>query len=445
MIVRFIISNFKSVKDPVEFSFIAGNYKKHKDHLEKLDDFELLKISALYGNNGSGKTNIFLALRYLKEFVIYGGNQDFLNKIPYFKLDKDYNKKPTKFEIEFIINDSHYSYSVSVFDGKIIEEWLYKMKGENNYDVIFERNLKKGKSVIKIGNQKKLSKKEFYRREIYAEELLDYELFFTIGYIKTIPEFDEPFTWFMEKLNIMGLNESLSGLPSLLSKDSKFSDLAQAMICNSDLGIKKIDVLKTPIEDFFGPSDKVRRNDIINEIEEYGEVDFIANGEDYSAYKDDEENVIVAKIITYRLSATKELVEFHLNEESAGTRRLFNLIPVIINSIINNEVYLIDEIESSFHPILIKSIIELYLKLSKGKKSQIICSTHESNLLDLNLFRQDEIWFAEKDSDGSTRLTSLSDFKPRFDKDIRKGYLQGQYSEIPFTANLADLNWNDNA
>jgi AAA15 family ATPase/GTPase len=104
-----------------------------------------------------------------------------------------------------------------------------------------------------------------------------------------------------------------------------------------------------------------------------------------------------------------------------------------------NKVYFIDEIDRSMHPILARKFLEYFLDSCVSDKRQIILTTHESNLLDLSLLRRDEIWFTEKDSESSTRLYSLSDFKVRNDLEIRRHYLQGRFGAVPFLGNLDQL------
>jgi AAA15 family ATPase/GTPase len=132
-------------------------------------------------------------------------------------------------------------------------------------------------------------------------------------------------------------------------------------------------------------------------------------------------------------------VSFRLEQESDGTRRLLNLLPALYHLRRSNAVYFIDEIDRSMHPILARKFLEFFLKSCGGGKRQIIVTTHESTLLDLDLLRRDEIWFAEKDNGGSTRLYSLVDFKVRTDLEIRKHYLQGRFGAIPFLGNLDGL------
>jgi AAA15 family ATPase/GTPase len=130
-----------------------------------------------------------------------------------------------------------------------------------------------------------------------------------------------------------------------------------------------------------------------------------------------------------------------LEEESDGTVRLLDFVPAFKNLISSEKVYIVDEIERSIHPLLIKELVKKF-SLDNKTRGQLIFTTHESNLLDQEIFRQYEIWFVEKDLNGSTDLYSLSDFKEHKTIDIRKGYLNGRYGSIPFLGNLEDLKWH---
>jgi uncharacterized protein len=132
-------------------------------------------------------------------------------------------------------------------------------------------------------------------------------------------------------------------------------------------------------------------------------------------------------------------VSLELKDESDGTRRLLDLIPALHYLRSNSAIYFIDEIDRSLHPILVLRFLDFFLRSCKGAHRQIIVTTHESNLLDLDLFRRDEIWFAEKDLSAETHLYSLSEFKVRKDLEIRKHYLQGRFGAIPFLGNLEHL------
>ncbi len=133
------------------------------------------------------------------------------------------------------------------------------------------------------------------------------------------------------------------------------------------------------------------------------------------------------------------VVNLDLDEESDGTRRLLNLLPALYHLSTEQAAYFIDEIDRSLHPILVKEFLHFFLRSCDTGLRQLIVTTHESNLLDLDLLRRDEIWFVEKDESASTRLYSLLDFKVRNDLEIRKHYLQGRFGAIPFLGSLEQL------
>lgn len=132
-------------------------------------------------------------------------------------------------------------------------------------------------------------------------------------------------------------------------------------------------------------------------------------------------------------------VLFDTKDESDGTNRIIDLIPLLIDLIEGNNVFIIDEMERSLHPNLIYDIFDLFLGSSSSTHSQLIVATHESSLLTQKLFRKDEIWFIVKDDNGTSRMHSLEDYNVRFDKEIRKDYLLGRFKAIPRIGNRYDL------
>lgn len=136
---------------------------------------------------------------------------------------------------------------------------------------------------------------------------------------------------------------------------------------------------------------------------------------------------------------SKEETTLEIFEESAGTRRLLDLLPALYQLKARSGVYFIDEIDRSMHPMLVSKFREFFLRTCTAAPCQIIVTTHESHLLNLDLLRRDEIWFAEKGSDGATNLYSLTDFNVRNDLHIQKGYLQGRFGAVPFLGGLDRL------
>ena len=158
-------------------------------------------------------------------------------------------------------------------------------------------------------------------------------------------------------------------------------------------------------------------------------------------------NVVVENGIAYlktlvaiHTDANGRDVEMNMTMESDGTRRLIEYMPLLYAVLKSNNVFVVDEIERSIHPIMIKTLMSK-ISESREARGQIIFTTHESCLLDQAIFRPDEIWFAQKDVDQSTQLYPLSDYNIHKTANIENGYLNGRYGGIPFLSNLTDLKW----
>ena len=151
-------------------------------------------------------------------------------------------------------------------------------------------------------------------------------------------------------------------------------------------------------------------------------------------------NIYIKTLVSIHKNLDGSDVEIPLHDESDGTRRLIEYMPLLYAVIHDKMVYVIDEIERSIHPIMIKDIVRK-LSESETAKGQLIFTTHESGLLDQNIFRPDEIWFAQKDAEEATQLYPLSDFNIHKTANIENGYLNGRYGGIPFLSNLKDLHW----
>ena len=149
---------------------------------------------------------------------------------------------------------------------------------------------------------------------------------------------------------------------------------------------------------------------------------------------------MIKKPVTYHESSSRSNVVFDIEEESDGTQRLLDIIPAIDMYLNFNVTVIVDEVDESLHPSLLKAIMHKIMNSVPAYGGQFIITTHESNLLDYDIYRQDEIWFVEKNN-GSTELYPLTDFKPRADLQLQKGYLMGRFGAVPFLANLKDLNW----
>lgn len=257
-------------------------------------------------------------------------------------------------------------------------------------------------------------------------------------------DLNEIVNWFNHGLKLVGPDASFRGLGDLLARDPEFHKFAGEFLKSSSTGVDRLNVLKKEVteeelrsilpDDVWG---RVLKS--INEDEDGVAVVKIGEGNELLIEREGENRFFRFTIQSIHEHERGKNIPLELAEESDGTKRLLNLIPALHHLRIGSAAYFIDEIDRSLHPILVRQFLEFFLKSCEGGQRQIIVTTHESNLLDLELLRRDEIWFAEKDQSGATHLYSLSDFKVRKDLEIRKHYLQGRFGAVPFLGNLQQL------
>jgi len=327
---------------------------------------------------------------------------------------------------------------------EITEEWLYEI-GKNIPEKIFERidnNISLGKTL------EKTFKNKF---EIYAEDMKNQssQLFLSEIASKQLSLEDNPeaktindiYDWFDKKLILLYPNTKFER-KSLLISDKELSTSFKKYLNEFDTGIKGIESIE---EDF-----ETSLTDIPQEIKKQIEKDLLSkdakdgkivlegdNGLLYIISKEDNELKVQKLGLLHGLDFQDT---FELKDESDGTRRLFDLIP-LINKFSQDFTIIIDEFDRSLHPMLTKQFFELFYNLNiEDSKTQLIITTHESTLLDLNLVRRDEIFFIEKNENGASKLFSLNQFKVRYDSKIEKAYLLGRYGAIPVFKTFDELN-----
>lgn len=443
MLVRFVVGNFLSFNEETEFNMLTGNFKIHKSHIMSSNKIDLLKCAAIYGANGSGKSNLVKAIDSFKEIVTKKGKASKKIVSRCFKLDTSCYQKPTSFEIEFIAHHIVFTYGLSIQNNIIVEEYLYRKNKSLENELMFERKYINGKKKITVEEKYTSKEKDKYLIELYEDELLkDTQTFLSQTSNKRFKEINLVYKWFENSLIVIFPESKYVSMLSNFIQDSSFRRFITEIIRSADTGIQELSAKEIPFNTLFGDDDKEMKEDILKDLEEDPDSPIILQQEEYEVFisKSDKEVPKVSKLITKHPNKTGEMIDFDIIEESDGSRRLLDIVPSIDFAFNEDVTFIIDEINHSMHPSLTKELISLFLN-KESSKGQIIFTTHESNLLDLNLFRQDEIWFTEKKSDGSTSIYPLSDFKPRYDLDIKKGYLQGRFGAIPFLGNLKDLNW----
>lgn len=433
MLKRFTVENFSSYQEENSLDLTAGKTEVKATHLVPFKKVKILKTAILYGANASGKSNLIKAINYAKT-IILKSLDDIDTYKKYFKLDETSINKPTQFEFELELNNKFYSYGFSsILNTKEIkEEWLYEI-GKSKPELIFTRENNK----IKLGKSLIHSK----RFEIYIDDMknqLD-QLFLSEIANKELDLTENPeastisnvFAWFNEKLIIIYPETTLNE-KSLIGKSENISKMFKKYLNEFDTGVVDISCIEEDFEKISKtfPIDlkqMIEKN--LNKMTSGVSVIEGSDGELLTIYKDDENILKVQKLGLIHNKNINEI--FELKDESDGTRRLFDLIP-LIGKFSRDFTIVIDEFDRSLHPKLTRKFFELFYELNdKDSKTQLIITTHESTLLDLELVRRDEIWFVKKNKIGASTLFPLNEFNVRYDSKIEKAYLLGRYGAIP--------------
>ncbi len=453
MIVSFSVSNFRSFSSEETFSLIASNRlsDSHQDHTFPVPNSKenVLKTGVIYGANGAGKSNLFKALNYLKSIALKPKKKNSGTDREKFRFDTTSNE-PSVFDLLFINNNKLYRYGVKVDDQKIIEEWLVHIVGTKE-KVLYERVTdENGKVKIEANGLKSSGDK--LRALVTVGGPQNQSFLATIQATLDISDFGDQITdvitWFDDSLTLIAPDTSFGSLGQLLDSDLDFLKFAGSFLKSASTGvdhllIQKNEISEDELRNLLGKRFASKLLEDITEDKDSLAVVQLNQGIELLVERSDENHFYRITIQAAHEFQPGNVITLDLTEESDGTRRLLNLLPALHFLRTSNAVFFIDEIDRSLHPKLAWEFLEFFLKSCQGGQHQIIVTTHESNLLDLELLRRDEIWFAEKDHLGASHIYSLADFKIRTDLDIRKHYLQGRFGAIPFLSNLTGLLENE--
>lgn len=432
MLKRFSVTNFSSFKDEQVFDMTAGTTKVLADHAIDFGDVKILKSAVIYGANASGKSNLVKAIDFSKNVVLKDLNNIETYK-KHFRLCNESYKKDSSFEFEIEIGGRFFSYGFSILlkEKTIKEEWLVEI-GKGNPNIIFQRT---GSEIV-LGSKISLDKNSKTRLEIYSDDMKNQEgrLFLTevAGKkldLEIISPINDIFNWFKSKLIIVYPDSKFGGV-QLINKD--FAEQLSHYLKSFDTGVVSVNSIEEDFEEAFKGLPEELKIGVEEGVSKAKSGKVMVQGigaepQFLTVYKNKNDELKVKKL---GLVHGKEIKEtFELYEESDGTLRLLDFIP-LIDRFSSDCTIVIDEFDRSLHPKLTREFMSLFHKLSTGT-SQLLVTTHESTLLDLNLIRRDEIWFVDKGDDDSSKIFSLNKFQVRYDTKIEKAYLLGRYGAVP--------------
>lgn len=441
MLMRFSISNFLSFPHktdaagniiPTEFSMYAGRTEHFKERITLFKERKVLKFTSIYGANAAGKSNLISAIEGGKR-IIQGHLENFTDNC-YCRNEAPNKEQPTLFEYEFSIGSKCFAYgfTVNVYEKKVLTEWLTELDNKKE-TTVFERDAEKSLYYFDenyFSNADNVQQFHFYIKDAnrITTSLLLHELERRHLEEDDFQLYHMIYHWFQKNLMVIYPETRLGASYFRFGNDNK--KLVQ-ILDYLDTGItsyKLQEINEAAFREYFSnpaAADKFLRK---GNHDASVKASILMYQNTLFELEFNEGKIKRISKLLFQHGSSETLYEY--GEESDGTQRLIELLEIILNDDAE-KTFVIDELDRSLHPQMTKKFIETFFKFSVNLKTQLIITTHESNLMDLNLLRRDEIWFAERESDHSTVLFPLEKFKTRYDKVVSKAYLDGRYGAVP--------------
>ena len=422
MLIEFSVKNFLSFKNKVTLSMEKGNGDENLDNIISINNVDLLKTTAIYGANASGKSNILKAFTCAilmvrnSSLIPVEGKWNFIKPFLFDEISKN---NPSEFEFIFIANDVKYRYFFSADTNRVYDEILdvyYSQKPTN----IFTRT--------KTNNYEFNNDKN--KLESLSTNNTENKLFLSTATTWNYDKTKDAYLWFANAIDTYDSFDKIADndLIDYSNGDEKLKDFALRLLKEADILIKEITVDYEEKE-----MDSTMVDMLVPPLVRTGE-----------KYKVKNVNIELDHEVIDD-SNNKHTYKLNFTEESSGTKVLFAFAPFLKRAFETTKVIVVDELERSMHPALVEFIVKLFNNKEINKaNSQLIFTTHATNLLNLELLRRDQIWFTEKNpKNGVSDLYPLDSFSVRKDENIQKGYVNGRYGAIPFIRDI-DLWLEDN-
>lgn len=417
MLIEFRVKNFRSFQDEQVFSLVANSQKQHKNNTFKIENenLTLLKSVAIYGANAAGKSNLIAALMAMRTIVTKSAIVQRGEKLPILPFLLGNNKdKPTEFEVSFIAQDTRYRYGFSTTKNIVIKEWLYAYPN-GRIQQWFSRIYDDKVSEYTYGDMRNLSGE----KKLWEKSTRENALFLSTAIQLNSKQLKPIFDWFLGlniSRNFGEFGNSLDVTVGIFQKQPKeIIDYLKAVdldIENLKVNEQEVNMEELPLNFPIAMKEIMRKSKKIKEI----------------------------KIQTTHLNQQGKLINFDINLESNGTQKFFILLGPVLDTLHNGRVLVIDELHNQLHPAITRFIIELFHNNKiNTKNAQLIFTTHETSVLNKDIFRKDQIYFCEKQNK-ATIIYSMSDFKGlRENIDYEKSYLLGRFGALPRLKSIKGL------
>ena len=431
MLLRFRCKNYKSIRDLTELNLTSAATRapEREDSLLEtpIKGVKALRAAVIYGANASGKSNLLEAMRQFSVMVATSQSRwEPTAEIPSFDpfaLDQKSKTEETLMEMEFVINKHVFNYGFTFSKSTFTGEWLSDITGSRD-KVLFRRTGEMQNFSINFpGKNLASTAKELELLLLTKEQTRSNSLFLSAAAQNNNPILSEIFEWISSRFNLLRIKETpyFRGREADLWSDPERKQQVIRLLAFADVGIVDYEIteqeepeeVKKLTEAIF----KTMREVMGREISE-------------PAGKDSDPKRHSIKML--HKGADGVLYPMDLGKESSGTRAYFMMVAPILRELSTGGLLLVDEFESSLHPLLARQMVRMFNEAEFNPLgSQLVFTTHNTHLLDLDLLRRDQIWFVDKDQSGASSLTPLSDYKPRKEQDVAAAYLHGRFGSVP--------------
>ncbi|MFV2057875.1 MAG: ATP/GTP-binding protein [Thiohalomonadales bacterium] len=421
MLIEFSVTNFKSVKTQQTFSMT----KAKGDELVECNSFQpegmnrlsLLRSASIYGANAAGKSNFIDAMRTMKRIVTDSATDkrrgDKLPVTP-FKLDQKTRKSATEFEVIFISAGVRYQYGFAATTERIVEEWLIafpKGRAQQWYARLWDT--KKNKYKWEMGNALQ------GKKQLWQESTRSNALFLSTAVQLNSQQFQPVFDWFdviLQTTTVTGWNP---GFTASLCSDPENKLKVLNLLVAADVDIQDVNLKKKVFD----------KNDLPDNLPEELKTRLAVEMEGEE---------IIDELQMMHRDSTGALIAFDFSEESDGTQKLFSFSGPWLDTLENGNILFVDELHDNLHPRLVQFLVELFhSNETNPNNAQLVFTTHETTILNQEVFRRDQIWFCEKRDDHATAVYPLTDFSPRKGREnLELSYLAGRYGAVPYVRKL---------
>lgn len=438
MLLQYVVSNFKSIGHPVEFSMFpvqeTMDERFLKTILTKSGMWKVLCRGGFFGPNASGKSSFIKSIAFARDFIVNGQKSGKGIKIDQFKGRIEELKNISTFQFVFYLDEEVYEYGFALDRFQVHEEWLMQLT-ESGFVPLFTR-VTDGQGKTEIDIESKFARKNSKER-VLAEVLKSSiqenqknQLFLYKLHDNGIKKAERIVDWF-KSMQIIFPESKVRALPIRMKADTELQEYIGEMLRRMDTGVFHVSVASKVI-DFHDFAEKLQvPQEMIEDIEEIrnGIVSFDGK---YFIFAENRKKRTVLVQLKFEHKLNGKEVHFDIDEESDGTQRLLDLLPMLFAMREDSHaIYFVDEIDRSLHTKLSQYILSEFIHSCESTFNQIIFTAHDVNLININDFRQEEIWFIEKNNLGESRLRPLSDFSLQKGQDALKAYLSGRFGAVP--------------